>query len=230
MSIWDDLDNEAYMQKNKNLKRTSIIMNVILWVLGILLIAFGGYSVDGLKGVSELYSISLPAGVIVLGVFFVALTILGCYASYKERVGGLAIYTILMLILLICLIGIGGGTFKYRSEVMEKFGDAWEDASEGTRNVTQKYFNCCGWNSTSDFPAPNCLKYDNGTWVPEPHKEPCKDKIVNFARKYLYVAACAALVIGLIEFVAVLVSVFLVVRYCRNPRSDRLLRDHPNGL
>jgi hypothetical protein len=32
MSIWDDLDNEAYLQKNKSLKKVLIVMNGVLWV------------------------------------------------------------------------------------------------------------------------------------------------------------------------------------------------------
>ena len=78
MSIWDDLDNESYIKQNKTLKKVLMAMNFVLWVLGVLLIALGSYSLSALKGVSELLDITLPAGVIVLGIFFVLITIMGC--------------------------------------------------------------------------------------------------------------------------------------------------------
>jgi len=228
MSIWDDLDNEEYMESNKKLKRVSIAMNCVLWMLGVLLIALGAYSLNALKGVSELLDISLPSGVIVIGVFFVVLTIVGCYASYRERLGGLAIYTMLMLLLLVCLVGIGAGTFSYRSEVMGKLGDAWYHASDGTKNVTQRVFKCCGWTNTTDKPVYGAFCYNTTEYYYTPlvyadqlpYNKSCNSAITSKVQDYLYVAATAAVVIGVIEFVAVLVSLFLVVRVCRNPRRD----------
>lgn len=54
----------------------------------------GSLSLVKLQGMSKLLDISLPSGLIVLGVFFIILTFVGCYASYKERLGGLAIVRI----------------------------------------------------------------------------------------------------------------------------------------
>lgn len=55
------------------------------------MIALGSYSLKALKGVSELVEITLPAGVIVLGIVFFLLTLWGIYAALSERAGGLAI-------------------------------------------------------------------------------------------------------------------------------------------
>eukprot|EP00026_Physarum_polycephalum_P014835 Phypoly_transcript_15395.p1 GENE.Phypoly_transcript_15395~~Phypoly_transcript_15395.p1 ORF type:complete len:254 (+),score=25.07 Phypoly_transcript_15395:145-906(+) len=220
MGIWYDMDDDAYFQKNKHIKKVLMGMNVLLWIFGILLIILGAYSLYALKEVRELVSISLPSGLIVLGVFFFILTNVGCYSTHKERSGGLILYTLLMLLLLICLIGVGGGLFTYRSEIAEKFGNAWRHASEDARNTTQTFFQCCGWSSANDFPAGNC------SHIPGLDSDgPCKDKIVEYGRKYVYVAGVAAIVIGIIEFISVIVAAVFVVRVSKNPKYALLDRN-----
>jgi len=226
MGFYDDYDNEAYVTTNRRFKKVIIAMNVILGILGLLLVILGGVTLTKLKGVSKVLDISLPSGLIVLGVFFMVLTIVGCYTSYRERLGGLAIYTVLMLILLICLVGVGVGIFQYRENVIDKLGDAWKKSSDGTRNATQDYFHCCGWTNHT-LPGTNCL---NGTGsLKDPTIKDCAQTLISLSKKYLYEAATTAVVIGIIEFVAVLISLVLVIRVCRNPRSARLLDDHEDN-
>lgn len=63
-------------------------------MLGVLLVIIGSVAISALKGVGKLLDISLPSGLIVLGVFFIVLTSVGCYTSHRERLGGLAIVCI----------------------------------------------------------------------------------------------------------------------------------------
>jgi len=212
------------------LKVPLIFFNSILWVLGIILIALGGYSLSQLDNLAELTSITIPSGLIVLGVFILILTVVGCVVAYKEKLVGLIFFTIFMLILLICLIGVGGGAFSYRNNAATPLNQAWQTASDAQRNLLQNYFvslyngntvPCCGWSrDASDhpvLPGTNCVI--NGTahiYQPWP---PCGILIINFVQKNLYIAGAAGVAIGVIEFISMLFSLFLIIRLCRNPRS-----------
>jgi len=225
MSVWDDdpfLARRRGQLGGKKLKRTIYGLNVFLWLLGLILLALGSYSLSALKEVKALLPIYIPSGLVVIGVFFLVLTMAGCYTTSREKLGGLLIYTILMLVLFICLIGVCGGIFAYRGKVVDKLGDSWLKADDDARNTAQTVFKCCGWNETHSFPGTKCLV--NGTSfgeeIPDPDKPACKTRIVSFTREYLYVSASGSAVIGVIEFAAVLVSLVMVVRMCRNPYKN----------
>jgi len=219
------------------LKVPLIVFNVILWILGIILIALGGVALDALKHVDGLETISIPAGLIVLGVFLIILTVVGCVVAYKEKLVGLIFYTVLILILLICLIGVGGAAFTYRNNAAAPLRLAWSRADDGTRNLTQEYFKCCGWDMIDDnlhnltyyAISPMCAEfiYDNNTttnvtytiYVNPNGKPTCSKTLVDFVQNNLYLAGVAGVVIGVIEFICFLFALFLIIRLCRSPRS-----------
>jgi len=214
------------------LKVPLIVFNVILWILGIILIALGGVALDQLKKIAALESISIPAGLIVLGVFLLILTIAGCVVAYKEKLIGLVFYTILILILLICLIGVGGAAFTYRNNAEAPLATAWNRVGSA-RISAQNYFDCCGWDMNNGtiidlgyvYPNTNpCVSgyTDTNTTSPMPivvSKQVCHSVIVNFVQSNLYIAGVAGVVIGVIEFICFLFALFLIVRLCRSPRS-----------
>jgi len=183
------------------------------------LIALGGYSLHELKDLSGIEDISIPAGLIVLGVFILILTVVGCVVAYKEKLVGLIFYTIVILILLICLIGVGGGAFAYRKNTQAPLAVAWKNAGDGQRNYVQNRFGCCGWddtgNNTRSFTGSNCVV--NGTANVD--LPPCDGLLVDYVQDNLYIAGVAGVVIGVIEFVCMLFSLFLIIRLCRSPRS-----------
>jgi len=213
------------------LKVPLIFFNCILWILGVILIALGGYVLSQLDNLTELTSISLPSGLIVLGVFIIILTVIGCVVAYKEKLVGLIFFTIFMLILLVCLIGVGGGAFAYRNKAATPLSQAWGGASDQQRNFVQNYFTsqdaagvvvpCCGWtrngNNVPLQPGSHCvINATLGIYQPWP---PCENLVVSFVQKNLYIAGSAGVAIGVIEFICMLFSLFLIVRLCRNPRS-----------
>jgi len=207
------------------LKVPLIVFNVILWILGIILIALGGVALDALKKIQALENISIPAGLIVLGVFLLILTIVGCIVAYKEKLVGLIFYTILILILLICLIGVGGGAFTYRKNAEAPLEAAWKTAGSGAGVAVQDYFGCCGWDDVDGNRT--LVRYTAGdmncvlgnTTEPNTSKPNCKSKLVPFVQDNLYLAGVAGVVIGVIEFICFMFALFLIIRLCRSPRS-----------
>lgn len=251
-----------------------------------MLIALGGYSLNQLRSVSELVDVKLPAGIIVIGVFIVALTIVGCGVAYKEKLIGLIGYTVVMLILLICLIGVGGGAFSYRQNLRKPFTEAFKTSGPVIQNQIENYFSCCGWSVYNDsfhhittdqysrgtyrcvVPSENNTYVDynlttcnnitvnnsyiddnityfnttviencttvfvNRTWhnstvyIVKPADQMdaeglkrCDDIVIDYTQQRLYVAAVAGVVVGVIEFVCMLFSLFLIIRLCRSPRA-----------
>jgi hypothetical protein len=214
------------------LKAPLIFFNVILWILGIILIAIGGVALDALKKISGLESISLPAGLIVLGVFLIILTVVGCVVAYKEKLVGLIFYTVLILILLICLIGVGGGAFTYRNDAATPLGVAWHNTGSGAGVALQDRFGCCGWQDVNGNRTDVRYVPDTGvdcvivvtsntttTYTPKPGTKPCAPIIISYVQDNLYLAGVAGVVIGVIELVCFLFALFLIIRLCRSPRS-----------
>jgi len=201
------------------LKVPLIGFNVILWILGIVLMALGGASLTALKNLSGIEDISIPAGLIVLGVIIFVLTIVGCVVAYKEKLLGLIFYTVIILILLVCLIGVGGGAFAYRNNAVTPLNVAWPNAGDSQRNYIQTKFACCGWgtgvNSTRTYAGSNCIV--NGT--ANTNIQTCQGPLVTYIQANLYIAGVAGVVIGVIQFVCMLFSLFLIVRLCKSPRS-----------
>jgi len=280
------------------LKVPLIFFNLVLWILGVILIALGGWTLNQLKNVNGLdINVTLPSGLVVLGVFIIVLTIIGCIVAYKEHLVGLIAYTIIILILLICLIGVGGAAFSYRGQTGDLLTKAWGKADPGVREPLQRFFDCCGWagvntsfaNATlhdgskcllpRNYTVPNNNNNNNATtgnntaarsslvfllrapqndtdpteapteapttapttaptaeptaeptappnnthivveWIPNTNTSDCQPILTGYVKDRLYVAGVAGVVIGVIEFVCMLFSLFLIVRLCKSPRS-----------
>jgi len=232
------------------LKVPLIFFNAVLWILGLILIIIGSWALKQLKNVSGLsINVTLPAGLIVLGVFIIILTVLGCVVAYKEQLVGLIAYTVVILILLICLIGVGGAAFSYRGNTPSLLTKAWAKANVGVQAPIERYFDCCGWGGQLNLTAnatlhsgalciltTNTTLYNytensnnTGTLPPvpyivttyslNPNTTDCQPTLTNYVQDRLYVAGVAGVVIGVIELVCMLFSLFLIIRLCRNPRS-----------
>jgi len=225
------------------LKVPLIFFNCVLWILGLILIIVGALALNQLKNVSGLnINVTLPSGIIVLGVFIMILTIVGCVVAYREQLVGLIAYTIVILILLICLIGVGGAAFTYRNQTGSLLTTAWAKADPTIQAKLEIFFTCCGWGGANFANATlkngeTCMVNNtfNQTHVDETTEEAtwlvvnelvfntntsdCQPTITNYVRSNLYVAGVAGVVVGVIEFVCMFFSLYLIVRLCRNPRS-----------
>ncbi|EFA82836.1 hypothetical protein PPL_04531 [Heterostelium album PN500] len=198
------------------LKVPLIILNAILWILGIVLIACGGFALSKLSHLDDIINVSLPAGIIVIGVFFLVLTFIGCYVAYKEKLVGLVFYTVFMLVLLVCLIGVGGGAFTYRNNVEKPVGIAWYKATADEHKIAEDYFECCCWDLTkpiNESCGTSCYTIDpiNNQTIRVDGKPYCNQTITEYIQKNLYVAGAAGVTIGVIEFVSMLFALFLIV-------------------
>eukprot|EP00026_Physarum_polycephalum_P006741 Phypoly_transcript_06793.p1 GENE.Phypoly_transcript_06793~~Phypoly_transcript_06793.p1 ORF type:complete len:298 (+),score=58.47 Phypoly_transcript_06793:55-948(+) len=151
------------------LKVPLIFFNAMLWILGLLLIILGSVVLHELKNVSGSgldINVGLSSGLIVLGVFILILTVVGSVVAYKEQLVGLIVYTVVMLILLICLIGVGGAAFSYRNDSDTVLEKAWIKATPVVQGKLETYFDCCGWGG--QYYAPAVIKNNVNCLIPPP--------------------------------------------------------------
>jgi energy-coupling factor transporter transmembrane protein EcfT len=132
-------------------------------LFGILLIAIGSAAVHALNNYSVVYKVSIPSGLIVMGFFLLFIDILGAVGTAKKKIGFIIAYLILMLIIVICLFGIGIGAYALRNQIPNHLYSIWNSSSSNDKNNIQNDFYCCGWNSPSDNPGPNCNVTSNTT-------------------------------------------------------------------
>jgi len=89
-----------------------IISNIVIGLFAILLIAFGAAALNSLKEMSALYVVTIPAGIIVIGVFMLIIPILGFVGSLQHKRGVLIAYGVILFIFIICEFGVAGGAYS----------------------------------------------------------------------------------------------------------------------
>ncbi|KAK5575748.1 hypothetical protein RB653_006882 [Dictyostelium firmibasis] len=211
------------------LKVPLIILNVILWLLGLVLVIIGGIGVGffsqfkefreaaGVTDAIKSISVSVPAGVLSIGIFFMILTIAGCIVAYKEKMVGLVFYTVLMLVLLVVLIGIGGEALTYHNDDIEiEIKKNWIRISNSNEsdeiNKLESYFQCCCYDEEDYLLGHaticpkdiNQVNLYNGTY--------CSDVIYTAINSKLYLVGSAGVAIGVIELVSLMFALFLIIR------------------
>jgi len=137
--------------------------NAVFALFAILLIAIGGAAIKALSKYDFFYKNSIPSGLVVLGVFMIIVVVLGFVGMKKKHKGMLIAYLVLMLILIICEFGVGGGAIALRNDLPSTLQVTWDNSTDENRNVFQKDFVCCGWENPDDFPGSNCFIPANNT-------------------------------------------------------------------
>nr|BAA32211.1 CD9 [Dictyostelium discoideum] len=126
-----------------------------------------------------------------------------------------------MLILLVILIGVGGKAITlHNDDIINEVGGAWEHVANGTKNSTltrlENFLKCCKWSNVSIDSSDLCPK-DGDKIKYEGHY--CGEALSDQFSSKIYAVGAAGLAIGIIELVAILFSLFLIIRICRSPRT-----------
>lgn len=131
--------------------------NAVFALFAILLIAIGGAAIKAVSKYDFFYKNSIPSGLVVLGVFMIIVVVLGFVGMKKKHKGMLIAYLVLMLILIICEFGVGGGAIALRNDLPQTLKATWDNSTDENRNIFQYDFSCCGWEDPDDFPGSNCF-------------------------------------------------------------------------
>ncbi|KAN0042959.1 hypothetical protein ACTA71_010592 [Dictyostelium dimigraforme] len=202
------------------LKVPLIILNVILWLLGLVLVIVGSICVHFFSMITviseSIKNLSISAGVLGIGIFFMVLTIAGCIVAYKEKMVGLVFYTVLMLVSLVVLIGMGGEALTYHNDydIGGEIAENWMNISNVNNSgikTLESYFECCCFDEND---LNNCTiscpqDKENKTLYIGTY---CSGVIFKAVSSKLYLIGSTGVAIGVIELVSLMFALFLIVR------------------
>ena len=168
---------------------------------GGILIGFGVYASKAESGVSQLFSLALAIGLIVVGSFVLLTSCFGCFGAWRESRCFLGMYFVILLVLIIVQVSIGAAGFALRGRAQQELQNAWEKSADSVRNEIQQHFNCCGWANTTDNPGTNCS---------QPNEGECATIVVQYVQDKTTVIAITGIVVGSVEVFGLIFSLCLM--------------------
>lgn len=140
----------------KCLKGVLVALNVVFLIFGCVLIGVGTYAYN--RPVGELSGTTLPVGIVVLGVFILFLSFIGCLSAWKESRIFLGFYFFFLCLFTFLLLVVGLAVYVKRNEAGYYMSEGWKAADRDIRWGLQWSFSCCGlyeWNDTyAALPCP----------------------------------------------------------------------------
>jgi len=228
----EDLLSESFSARRKCFsifQKITVASNIIFALFALLLVVLGAIAVRALNQYSFLTKVSVPAGLIVLGIFLLLVIFLGLYGSFKKSTKFLAAYFVLLFVFIICEFGVGGGSYAYRSQVPGTLEYSWSRLGDVDRNNLQWSFGCCGWFNITDFPGSKCNWTDHhaiinsttGTTGGMMMRDilqlqndttynftiPCEGLLVSYFDKQLYAAGTVGIVFASLQLLALISSI-----------------------
>jgi len=214
----EDLLTESFSARRKCFtifQRITVISNIIFALFAILLVVLGAVAVKELKEYSYVAKVSVPAGLIVLGLILLIIIFLGIFGSFKKSTKLLAAYFVLLFLFIICEFGVGGGAYTLRGSIPSELEYSWARLSDIDRANLQWQFTCCGWANMTDQPGSNCPQTNvNTTLTTGMASFPvtnatvsCEELIVNFFTDQLYSVGTAGIVFATLQLLALISSI-----------------------
>jgi len=219
----EDLLTESFSARRKCFtifQRITVVSNIIFGLFAILLVVLGAVAVKELKEYSYVAKVSIPAGLIVLGLILLVIIFLGIFGSFKKSTKLLAAYFVLLFLFIICEFGVGGGAYGLRSRIPGELDASWASIPDQDRANLQYAFTCCGWANMTDQPGSNCPSNStnsNSTVMTTGMASfpvlnattSCEDLIVNFFTEQLYAVGTAGIVFATLQLLALISSIIV---------------------
>jgi len=170
-------ESDAFAAKNKTpeltratrcLKLTLIGANVLFLIFACVLMGVGSVAYN--HSVGPLAGTEIPVGIIVLGVFIMFLSFIGCFGAWRESRLFLGCYFFFLLMLTILLFAVGLAVYSKREEAAYYMSEGWKSAPNDVRVSFQNQLQCCGLEVFNDSykgnPCPTVLRLNVTTNVP----------------------------------------------------------------
>eukprot|EP01114_Cavostelium_apophysatum_P010458 TRINITY_DN241_c0_g1_i1.p1 TRINITY_DN241_c0_g1~~TRINITY_DN241_c0_g1_i1.p1 ORF type:complete len:234 (-),score=56.50 TRINITY_DN241_c0_g1_i1:144-845(-) len=215
----EDLLTESFSARRKCFtvfQRITVVSNLIFALFAILLIVLGGVAVKELKEYSYMTKVTIPSGLIVLGVILAGIIFLGILGSFKKSTKLLGAYFVLLFLFIICEFGVGGGAYGLRGRIPGELEYAWGQIPDGDVEQLQWKWGCCGWANMTDQQGGNCPNATGYVPTPLPPKWvstniSCEDLIVTFFQEQLYAVGTAGVVFATLQLLALISSIVVFV-------------------
>lgn len=215
------------------LKRTIMAVNVFFLILGIIMTAVG--SAGSSNTYAEFAGENLPVGILVLGVFIMLVSLVGCCGAKKESRVILGVYSVVLVILIICQISVGIAIYAKQDEAPDMLRSAWDRSTNWQKTVIQNSLECCGlevYNKTSvNVPAAliPTLKGLAGqpcpdvTLFPNSYQKVCLPIMVTKIKSSYVTVGVVAIVFAFLQIIGFLFALCLI-------RGIRLARDQDQQM
>jgi len=223
----EDLLTESFSARRKCFsvfQKITVASNLIFGLFALLLIVLGGIAVKALNEFSYFAKVSIPAGLIVLGIILLAIIVLGLFGSFRKNTKALAAYFVLLFLFIICEFGVGGGAYSYRSKIPSILDNSWSRQNDIDKNQIQYDFGCCGWHNLTDSPGSKCpnATQTNTTGPTGPiarvvldnssmfnFTSPCESILIKYFDNQLYAAGTAGIVFAVLQLLAFISSIIV---------------------
>lgn len=201
---------EGSTKSERRMKLCLLVWNLLIFIFACVLMAYGSYALSqNMKGAGEIQGSTLPAGIVVLGVFLFLLSFLGCLSTWKEKNIGLALYFIILFIMCVLLLGVGGAVLSKRNNADSFLSEGWKQANNDLRLDVQNYYGCCGLNYAGDLEGE---KPDGQSACSTINRGGCLPFLVRTFKSKFYEAGSAALAFAIIMLFGLVVVILLMQR------------------
>jgi len=199
-------------------KVVSHISNVVIALFAILFIAIGAAALNQLEQFGSFYKVTIPSGIIVLGVFLLLVPILGFWGTIKEKKIVLIIYCFILFIFVICEFGVGGGAYTMRNQIPGQLENQWENLSPAGKEAIEERFECCGFRNVTDDPSPDCLsEFGNSTSITG-----CGFQLVQFFQSSLYAVGTVAVIFATFQLAGLIFALIVFIYLREDGNAQRL--------
>ena len=139
--------------------------NAIFLIFSVVIIAVASYALS--SSINALTGVTLPAGLICLGVFILLLSFLGALSVWKESRVGLALYLAALLCIILALFAVSVAVYVRRGDAESYIRQGWQLAPPDVLSALEVQFACCGLdrpplNATASCPSPSLVSIPAG--------------------------------------------------------------------
>ncbi|KAI9193688.1 Tetraspanin family-domain-containing protein [Polychytrium aggregatum] len=200
-------------------KNILLLINFLSMLAGIILICGGCYiqtqaPSDDLIGISS----GIAVAAIVIGLIVSVVSFLGCFGAANEKGLLLKTYFAILILLIILELGVGIAGYTQRNGVVPLLETNWYQQVQNNNTLiltVEKSFGCCGFHNVTDSPLPtNCAAAYGYT-------QGCFSSLRDALQGSLSTIGGAGIVIGVIELVGLVFSVFLFIRIAAKEQATR---------
>ena len=138
--------------------------------------------------INSLTGVTLPAGLICLGVFVLVLSVCGAAAVWHESRVGLLLYALSLLAIVISLFALGIAVYVKKAQAGSYISAGWQYAPADVKQTLEIEFACCGLTA---FPSNATASCPSAALVTIPQNQTCLPLFVAaFQSNYVTAGGC----------------------------------------
>ena len=198
------------------IKATIAAVNVIFLIFGAVLASVG--SAASSNQFAAFTGDTVPTGLLVIGIFVIVFSLLGCCGAKMESLSVLYLYVIILAMLILCQLGVGMAVYIEQDQMNTVITAGWDRATDPAKSLVQNNLECCGlitFNMTLPINLPAGATVSGLAVQPCPPKsippmQVCMPLILSVVQSSYTTAAIVAIVFAFLEIAGLLFAAILI--------------------